>query len=216
VRKAAIFDIDGTIIKGISSERVLFYYLLEKRVINFSSLLRFAAAFLRKCFSLKGLSFRKNKYYLKNNDYENIIGNIDECFHKRILPHISEYALQEIKRLKNEGYLIILLSGTLSPMVECFTKVCNADIGIGTKLAVDNEGRITGEIDGIHSYCGGKVKIIERLVSEYSLDLSSSYGFGNAYVDVKFLRIVGYPVAVNASPMLWLYARANQWKMVTF
>ncbi|OQZ01077.1 MAG: hypothetical protein B6D35_04120 [Candidatus Brocadia sp. UTAMX2] len=216
MNKAAIFDIDGTIIRNISSERVFFRYLLEKGLITFRDIFRFVKVFFNNLLLFKGLYVRKNKYYLKNKDYEKIVVSVGECFKERISPYISLAAVEEIKMLKNAGYLIVLLSGTLSPFVECFKKYCNADVGIGTNLAVDDKGIITGEINGIHSYSGGKAKIVNRLVTEYNIDLSSSYAYANQYVDVKFMRMVGYPVAVNASPFLRLYAKINRWKIMEF
>jgi phosphoserine phosphatase len=100
--------------------------------------------------------------------------------------------------------------------VECFRKFCNADIGVGTSLAVDKHGFITGEIDGIHSYSSGKVKVVTRLAAEHNIDLSSSRAYANQYLDVKFMRLVGHPVAVNATPLLRLYAKLNRWKMMNF
>lgn len=216
MKKVAIFDIDGTIIKNLSSERVLFRYLIDKKIINRKDVLRFAGVLVNRLFNLRGLYVRKNKYYLKNKEYEDIVSNIKECFQERISPYISTLALKEIDTLKNKGYNIILLSGTLSPLVECFKEYCCADIGIGTKLAVNKEGKITGEIDGIHSYSSGKVKAVEHLVAEHNIDLLSSYAYANQYLDVKFMRMVGYPIAVNASTMLRLYAKINQWKTVEF
>lgn len=216
MQKAAIFDIDGTIIKDISSERVFFRYLIEKGIITSKDILRFAHMFLNNLFRFKGLYVRKNKYYLKNKEYQHIVSNINECFKKRISPHISKIALDEINRLKDAGYVIILLSGTLSPFVECFKESCNADVAVGTNLAIDNEGIITGEIVGIHSYSSGKAKIVNHLVTKHGIDLSSSYAYANQYVDVKFMRMVGHPVAVNASPLLRLYAKLNRWKIVEF
>lgn len=216
MKKAAIFDIDGTILRDMSSERVFFHYLIDKRIVTSKDLLRLAGMFINNLLRLKGLYVRKNKYYLKNKEYEKIVSTINECFKERISPHISVPALKEINRLKNDGYVIILLSGTLGPLVECFKKHCNADIGVGTNLAVDKRGMITGEINGIHSYSGGKVKVVKCLVAEHNIDLSSSRAYANQYLDVKFMRMVGYPVAVNASHMLRLYAKINHWKIVEF
>lgn len=216
MKKAAIFDIDGTILRNISSERVFFRYLLSKRIITIKDLLQFANVFASNLLQLKGVYLRKNKYYLKNKEYEQVVSEMKECFKRHISAHISETALKEMDILKNAGYLIILLSGTLSPLVECFKKYCDADIGVGTCLAVDNEGKITGEIDGIHSYSGGKVKAVNQLVAEHNIDLSSSYAYANQYLDVKFMRMVGHPIAVNASPMLRLYANIKRWKIVEF
>lgn len=216
MKKAAIFDIDGTIIKNLSSERVLFRYLIDKKIITTRDVLRLAGMFINKLFYLKGLYVRKNKYYLKNKAYEDIVSNINKCFQERISPYISKAALKEIHTLKNDGYVIILLSGTLSPLVECFQKYCNADIGIGTKLAINEAGIITGEIDGVHSYSSGKAEVVENLVAEHGIDLTSSYAYANQYLDVKFMRMVGYPVAVNASRLLRLYAKINRWKTIEF
>ncbi len=216
VNKAAIFDIDGTILRDISSERVFFRFLIEKRIVTLKDLSRFTNAFINNAVSLKGLYVRKNKYYLKNKEYKKIVSDINECFQSRISSHISAVALAEIHRLKNDGYMIILLSGTLSPFVDCFKEHCNADIGVGTVLAIDDEGKITGEIDGIHSYSSGKVKVVNRLASKHNIDLSASYAYANQYADVKFMRMVGYPVAVNASPMLRLHAKINRWKILEF
>lgn len=216
MNKAAIFDIDGTIIRNISSERVFFRYLLDKKLITFQDLLRFAKVFFNNLLLFKGLYVRKNKFYLKNKEYEKIVSSISECFNERISSHISSAAIEEIKMLKNAGYFIILLSGTLSPFVDCFRKHCNADVGIGTRLAIDNKGIITGEINGIHPYSGGKAKIVNHLVTEYNIDLSSSYAYANQYVDIKFMQMVGYPVATNASPLLRLYAKINRWKITEF
>lgn len=215
MKKAAIFDIDGTIIKNISSERVFFRFLFKRKIVTSKDLLRLACIFLSKLFSLKGLYFRKNKYYLKNKEYDKIVSNINECFKNAILPHISKTALEEIQRLRNEGYLIILLSGTLEPIVECFKEYCNADIGVGTNLCI-KDGLITGEIDGTHSYNQGKVKVIEQLAKKYNIDLSSSTAYANQYSDIKFMRLFGNPVAVNATPLLRWYANVNRWKRIEF
>ncbi len=216
MKKAAIFDIDGTILKDMSSERVLFRYLLNKKVITAKDLLRFTTVFVNKMLLLKGVYLRKNKYYLKGKDYREFVSYADKCFRDRISPHISPIALEEINRLKKAGYMIILLSGTLSPLVECFRKYCNADLGIGTSLGIGNDGSITGEVNGIHAYSGGKVKVVERIAAEYNLDLPASSAYANQYLDVKFMRMVGSPVAVNATRLLRFYAARNQWRTVEF
>lgn len=216
MKKAAIFDIDGTILNNMSSERVLFRYLMDKKIVTAKDVLRFATVFVNNLLLLKGIYLRKNKYYLKDKGYREMVSYINECFQDRISPYISPIALEEMNRLKKAGYMIILLSGTLNPLVECFRRYCNADIGIGTNLGIDKDGMITGEIDGIHSYSGGKVKVVERLAAEYDIDLPASSAYANQYLDVKFMRMVGCPVAVNATRMLRFYATLNRWRTVEF
>ena len=94
MKKAAIFDIDGTILKNISSERILFRYLMKKGVVTSKDLLRFTHVFLNNLLRFKGLYVRKNKYYLKNKEYEKLVSDIYECFKEQISPHISAAALE--------------------------------------------------------------------------------------------------------------------------
>ena len=70
MEKVAIFDIDGTLIKDISSERVFFRYLLEKKIVTYRDLLRFAWVLIRKLFTFKGIYARKNKFFFKGKRYK--------------------------------------------------------------------------------------------------------------------------------------------------
>jgi len=214
MKKVAIFDIDGTLIK-VSSERQFFKYLIAERIVTTKDILRVVKVSLYRILNLNNLQVRKNKHYLKGKKADIIVQAAKTFFNEKLSPLISTKALEEIRCLKGKGYTIILLSGTLVPFVECFKDYCKADMGIGTHLESEN-GTLTGEIKGTYAYNNGKADIVKKLAKEYNIDLSNSYSYANQYVDVKFMRLTGFPVAVNASPMLRLYARRNNWCMATF
>lgn len=214
MKKAAIFDIDGTLIK-VSSERQFFKYLIAERIVTIKDILRVVKVSLHRILNLNNLQVRKNKHYLKGKNADVIVQTAKTFFNEKLSPIISTKALEEIKRLKEKGYMIILLSGTLIPFVECFKDYCKADLGIGTDLESKN-GALTGEMRGTYAYNNGKADIVKELAKEYNIDLSNSYSYANQYIDVKFMRLTGFPVAVNAGPLLRLYARKNKWCMATF
>lgn len=215
MKKVAIFDIDGTIIKDISSERVFFKYLFNKRIITFKDLLRYAAMYLIKLFTFKGIYVRKNKFYIKGKKYDSIVSEAKKCFNDRLVKYISSDALEEIRILKSDGYKIILLSGTLDPLMECFKTFCKADQGIATSLKIV-DGIITGEIDGIYAYHKGKTDVVRRLVNEEDIDLAKSYAYANEEIDIEFMQMAGNPVAVNADMQLKKHAGKNKWRIVEF
>lgn len=215
MKKVAFFDIDGTLIKDISSERVFFKYLLDNRIVTITDLLRYAFMFLASIVSFKGVFARRNKYYLKGKQYDFIADEAKKCFNERIVSYISKDGIKEIERLKTDGYKIVLLSGTLDPIMECFMEFCSADEGIATTLKRKN-GVIAGVIDGIYAYHSGKSDIIKRLAKEEDIDLSTAYGFGNEKIDIDFLQLLGNPVAVNADKGLESYAKESGWKIVEF
>ena len=214
MRKVAIFDIDGTLIK-VSSERQFFKYLIAEKIVTTKDILRVVKVSVYRILNLNNLQVRKNKHYLKGKKVDVIVKVAKTFFNEKLSPLISPKALEEIRCLKEKGYMIILLSGTLIPFVECFKDYCKADVGIGTHLESEN-GTLTGEMQGTYAYNNGKVDIVKKLAKEYNIDLSNSYSYANQYIDVKFMRLTGFPVAVNASPLLRLYARKNNWCMATF
>ena len=214
-KKVAFIDIDGTLIRKMSSERLFCKYLVSKRVITLKDLYRYLKESFKRFLILKGLQFKKNKYYLTGKKIDDILESAKKFFNEKLSPHIPDKFLQEINNLKEKGYMIILLSGTLDPLVECFKNFCKADLGIGTQLVSDN-GIITGEIDGTFAYRKGKAVIVKKLQEIYDIDMDRSYAYANQYADVKHMRLVGYPIAVNAGPMLRLYAKINKWYMTNF
>ena len=64
MRKVAIFDIDGTLIK-VSSERQFFKYLIAEKIVTTKDILRVVKVSVYRILNLNNLQVRKNKHYLK-------------------------------------------------------------------------------------------------------------------------------------------------------
>ncbi len=213
--KAAIFDIDNTLIKGHSSERIFIKYLFKKGIINLWDVLRFFGLFLFKLLTFQGIYLKTNKSYLKDKNVCLIREEAGLCFRGCLSSFITPKAREEINRKKAEGYLIVLISGTLGVLIEQFKEGLGADAAVGTRLQVA-DGFFTGMLEGHHPYGQGKAKILLELASEMGIDLKNSYAYADHYSDVYFLRLVGHPVAVNAHAILKLYARSKGWPVVEF
>ncbi|MFQ5861727.1 MAG: HAD family hydrolase [Candidatus Brocadiales bacterium] len=213
--KAAIFDVDHTILKRRSSERIFVKYLRERDIITTRDIIRFMYTFLTKLISLNGIYFKKNKFYLKGKDIKVLEAEATRCFQNRIMPHISAKALKEMQKKKESGYTIVLLSGTLDVLLKQFKEYCKADVVIGSNLKNVN-GLLTGELQGIHPYGHGKAILLEDLALKMEIDLKNSYAYADHFSDIEFLRMVGNPVAVNAHPGLRLYAKISGWSIVDF
>ncbi len=213
--RAAIFDIDNTLLKGHSSERIFIKYLFRKNIIRPLDILRFFLAFILRLLTLRGIYIKGNKLYLSGKNASLIEEEARRCFREEISPFITPKAREEIRRKKEEGYTIVLVSGTLDVLIKEFKEELKADIAVGSNLQrVDD--LLTGKLTGTHPYGGGKVRILEELASGRGIDLQDSYAYADHYSDIEFLRQVGHPVAVNAHPVLRLYARKAGWPVVEF
>lgn len=213
--KAAIFDLDNTLLKCRSSERLFFKYLVIHRIVTIRDIFRIPSAFLGRLFRLKGIYVRENKFYLKGKDMEVVKDAASRFFKERLVPIISCNAMEELKKKKEDGFLIILLSGTIGVLLKHFEDYCGADLAVGNLLASVN-GHFTGEIEGIHPYGNGKAIVLKKLAEEKGIDLSESYAYADRYVDIYHMKLVGHPVAVNARGRFLRYAKRNNWQLTFF
>lgn len=213
--KAAIFDLDNTLLKCRSSERSFFKYLVTHRILTIGDLFRLATAFLGRLFRSKSIYVRKNKFHFKGKDVEAVKNASAMFFKESLAAHISSDAMKELKQKKKDGYIIILLSATLAFLLEHFKDHCGADLAVGASLASLN-GRFTGELEGVLPYGRGKEIVLKKLAEEKGIDLSESYAYADRYVDTYHMKLVGHPVAVNAQGKFLRYAKKNNWQIANF
>lgn len=207
-KTCAVFDLDGTLIR-LSSEQVFLNYLLSHGEIPIPNLLAWTANFLK----VKSLSLAKpNKIYLQGLAQEHIATIAHRCFvdtlRASIAPHISEL----INVHRADGQTVVLLSGSLSLLVELFHAHFQTDLMIAHELEVV-DGKFTGQRVGLHPYAENKAKLTEALASEHGFDLSRSYAYGNHHTDAHKLALFGHPVAVNPDTKLLRIAEEKGWQI---
>ena len=207
-KTCAIFDLDGTLIR-LSSEQVFLTYLLDHGEIPIANLLAWSTNFLR----VKSLPVAKsNKIYLRGLEQHRIREIAQLCFVEKlrasIAPHISEL----IQTHRAEGRTVILMSGSLSFLVQPFHEHFQTDMMIAHELEVVDE-KFTGERIGLHPFAENKAKLAERLATEHGFDLGRSYGYGNHHSDAYKLERFGHPVAVNPDRKLRQIALEKGWQI---
>ncbi len=207
-KTCAIFDLDGTIIR-LSSEQVFLRDLLIRGEIPIANLLAWTSNFL-KVKSLPGA--KSNKVHLRGLEQARLHEIAQRCFVETlrcsIAPHISEL----IYRHRTEGRPVILMSGSLSFLVQSFHDHFETDLMVAHQLEVVN-GKFTGERIGLHPFAENKAKLAQQLATEHGFDLSRSYAYGNHHTDAHKLRLFGHPVAVNPDRALLRIATDNGWQI---
>ena len=211
MRTCAIFDLDGTIIDN-SSEKTFVGYLLRRREISLVNL----ASWALYLFKTRRLHAAKmNKVYLSNKDYSHIQRLAKKCFHEKLVQHISKRAVDLIKMHKEQGRVVVLLSGSLDILVANFKEYLGMDLMIGHSLE-RKDGIITGRTTGLQPYKKNKAILVKQLAEKYGLDLGNSYAYGNNYSDAHKLSLVKHPVAVNPDRKLRRIANENGWAIEMF
>ena len=207
-KTCAIFDLDGTIIR-VSSEQVFLSYLLSHGEIPIPNLFAWAANFLK----VKSLPVAKsNKIYLRGLSQERLHEIARRCFVDTLCPSIATHISELIHAHHADGRTVILMSGSLSFLVQPFHEHFQTDLMVSHELeAVD--GRLTGKRIGLHPFAENKAKLAQQLATEHGFDLSNSYAYGNHHTDAHKLELFGHPVAVNPDRKLRRIAIEKGWQI---
>jgi len=208
-KAAAVFDVDGTLVRG-GTERLFFFYLLRRRKLNPTK----ALAFLWRLAAQPRRRFI-NKTYLAGLDVEEM-AHLGRCCHREVIvPRLRPRGLACLRAHQAQAREIVLLTGSLAFLVLPLKEDLGADWLIATEL--DRRDRIfTGGILGPHPRGENKRLLLEELARSLNLDLTCSYAYGDHLEDAPLLGGVGRPVAVNPTQALRRLARERGWPIDYF
>jgi HAD superfamily hydrolase (TIGR01490 family) len=122
------------------------------------------------------------------------------------------FANDLIKKLKEENYHIIAISGSPSEIVEEYNKYLKFDKVFGTEYELDENDQYTGR--AIFEPTKDKGAVVRKYVAEQGLTLENSYGVGDTESDASLLEIVSNPIAFNPNQNLKEIAEKNGWKII--
>ena len=133
-----------------------------------------------------------------------------------IRPLIYREARDLVKRLKDEGFRVIIVSATFDLIVETVAReIFSVTDIIATKTAFRN-GIFTGEPLEPYSHQSGKALLLNRMLQENGWTLRGSMGFGDTVNDIEMLTAVEKAHAVNARGKFRDYAVSRGWKLLEF
>jgi HAD superfamily hydrolase (TIGR01490 family) len=206
---AAIFDVDGTLVRG-SSERLFFRYLWRRGQLAPIRIVQFLGRLARR----PGTRFQ-DKSYLFGLDVAALVHLGRRCYREVIAPRLSPEGVAAVREHQARGDAIIILTGSLALLAEPLREDLGAHWLLATELAAEG-GRCTGEIRGLHPRGENKRRLLLELAARRSLDLERASAYGDDLEDLPLLRSVGRPVVVNPSRRLGRLARGYGWAAVSF
>ncbi|HEX6947244.1 MAG TPA: HAD family phosphatase [Acidimicrobiia bacterium] len=108
-----------------------------------------------------------------------------------------------------------IVSASPQPLVEPLAASLGMTGAIGTKGEIV-DGHYTGNLDGPFVYGPGKAEAVEKLAHDRGYDLALCYAYSDSVSDLPMLELVGHPVAVNPDAELAAIARQRGWPIVIF
>lgn len=214
MRPAAVFDLDGTLIRGTSAERLLVPWLIRRGVLGVRQMV--SAAVLAAAYPFVGPTeaLRRNKRWITGVPVEAVTSRMDAFLDQVVAPRWCRPALARMEELRATGHAVYLLSGAPDFIVEAVGARLGVEGWVGTPMEVVG-GRFTGRLGGTHVFAEAKVGALRELARREGLDLAASWGFADHLSDVGFLEAFGNPVAVGDNARLLEVARGRGWGVVS-
>lgn len=134
---------------------------------------------------------------------------IDSVF-KEYKFQVYQYTRDLIKQLKSQGYFLLSISGSPKEIVEPIAKHYGFDDFSGSIYHRDDQG-FTGKKDIV---AHDKKTALEKLVKKHSLNFSRSIAVGDTHSDIPMLEMVEIPIAFNPNQQLFDHAKKQGWEIV--
>lgn len=216
-RKAAVFDVDGTIFRS-SLLIELTEELINARLFNEEARGRYA---------------REKKAWLdRKGDYEAYINAIILVFMEEIrgvhytdfqeaakrvvdrkADQVYRYTRDLVKDLRARGYYLLAISQSPKSVLDHFCRRFGFHKVYGRIYEIGPGDRFTGAVADLH-LIGNKANIVRRAVEKENLTLKGSVGVGDTESDIAFLELVEKPVCFNPNIKLYKAAKRMGWKIV--
>jgi len=199
LKKLAIFDIDYTITKK-ETLMELFKYVIKKDKKNLRFLPR--AIYCGIMYAIGIYDERKVKEtflrFIDGIKEEELAELVKEFYDERLKNILYDDALEMMKKLKNEGYDIYLISASPEFYVNEFYNIKEVDKVIGTKFGFEN-GTFVRKMVGNNCKGEEKVRRLKEVLKDEKIevDFKESYMFSDSLSDKPLLDLVGKPYLIN-------------------
>ncbi len=205
------FDLDHTILK-INSGEALLRRACKNGVLSTPKLIQaYILALLHKLKLIDPLTIiEKFAVWLTKypvNDIENLC---KETVEKDLIPAIRPQIIEELKRHKNKGADLIMLSSAITSVCSPLAKHLEMHHVICSELETINQN-YTGLPKGGFCFREEKLKRMNEYLQTKIYTVEDSYYYGDSIDDLPVLQVVANPVCVNPDKRLEKIARKQNW-----
>ncbi|MBY8033310.1 HAD-IB family hydrolase [Vibrio fluvialis] len=146
---------------------------------------------------------------------EQVHALIEECVDSRILPRLFPQAKILIEQLTNDGITMLIISASVSFLVEAVARKIGVDHALGIDMAV-RDGRYTSEIVGVPSYREGKVTRLETWLLTNPEHVGELHFFTDSINDLPLCQHADYAYLVNPCDKLARHSRPANWQVLNW
>lgn len=208
-----LIDLDGTLLRGASSERRFVRYLIRKRMLGPSQGIHSVVFFFRWYRHYGRQVWKKNKAYLSGLQENHIRAVAAEFALHKLQDDLVPGMIERIRRHHSRNHYTVLLTGTLEYIALPIADYLGIKEVCATTCVIDN-GLFTPEPPSRHPIGKEKLILARNICKRTGACLSNCTVYADADDDIPLLSSVSKPVAVNPSPFMYRYASLRDWEIL--
>jgi HAD superfamily hydrolase (TIGR01490 family) len=217
VKKFAVFDIDGTLIR----------WQLYHAVADELARLGHFGAIEYEAVKRARMTWKRRESEDSFKEYERALVNLVD----QVIPSISladwqtasrtvireyqdqvyTYTRNLVRHLKEQGYLLFAISASQGDIVGLLAKHYGFD-DFAASAYEQKDGKFTGQKDILSHE--RKPEALQRLADKHQASYTTSIGVGDSESDIPMLAAVEQPIAFNPTKLLFEHAKAQGWQIV--
>lgn len=216
-RRAAFFDIDGTVFRS-SLLIELVETLIDEKIFPPEAREAYADAHV----SWRNREGAYSTYinavvgsYMKHikGVYYGDLADIGKLVVAKQAQHVYRYTRDLIRELKEQDYYVVAISQSPKTILDEFCKAHGFDKVYGRIYEIGPQDRFTGAMIDIH-LLENKANIVARVLQKEDLSKEGSIGVGDTDGDIPLLESVERPICFNPNQKLYDHAKRMDWKII--
>ncbi len=218
---AAVFDLDGTLYTGHIVHGIARHHRIHR--VKRTRFYFYMAAHLAlwpwwRCGLLSEASFRELwarhlGWTVRGWTQQEAAAVFSWVAEEYVLPLVRPEVMERVRSHRASGHRIILVSGTLAPLLSEVGRHLGIEEVVGTPLVL-SEGRYTGACELPVCQGPGKVSRLRAYLAGSSISWPESYAYADSHSDMPLLEEVGNPVAVHPDDKLAAHAQECCWQII--
>lgn len=211
LRRAAFFDVDGTLTRTTTMFDLLHFDAIEQGSGERAD--EFIDA-LRRMQVEDGVSREAaNRHYFswwRGRSRDQLADLIARWCAQRAAAYFHRSTLEQLHRHRERGDLVVFVSGSVPLLLDDLAEQLGAVHVLATSMSVAG-GVFTGDVD-VPMIGSRKTDAIQQLADQEHIDLTASAAYGDHLSDVPFLELVGEPVVCGVPGSTeWCLAERRGW-----
>jgi HAD superfamily hydrolase (TIGR01490 family) len=216
-KKAAFYDVDGTLVKTNIVHTFAYYCMNQGDLLGSAAKTLGLISTLPVFWATDKLNrkvFNEVFYRLYAGQTEDrLLILAEDLFEDVLKDAIYPAAHDLVEEARKSGCKIVLVTGALDFTVMPLARYLGADDVVANKMQFVN-GVATGKVIPPIIEGANKAQAIRNYCVAHKLALEKSYAYSDSASDYAMLAIVGRPTAVNPDFRLRQLARAYEWPIL--